>query len=50
MMVMVPKPFAKNRLQEHSTEQTWQFKALKLKYLGPLKAIILVTTLQYKLA
>ena len=31
-------------------EHSQQFKAFKLKYLGPVKAIILVTTLQYELA
>ena len=33
-----------------SMEHLQQFKAFKLKYLGPLEAIILVTALQYELA
>ena len=33
-----------------STEHAQKFKDFKLKYLGPLEAIILVTILQYELA
>ena len=49
-MVTVPKPFVKTVFKSISTDQIQQFKALQLKYLGPLKAIILVTTQQYELA
>ena len=48
VMITVPKP--KTVFKTTSTEQPQQFKALILKYLGPVEAICLVSILQYELA